>query len=73
MPLNTGQGFMSDHSNEHFDGPQSVPRTIHPCTVLLHLESILFFAGGVWVQERCTAVQIALRQLLRQTGFPEII
>ena len=32
-----------------------------------------FFAGGLWVQERCTAVQIALRQLLRQTGFPETI
>ena len=47
MPLNTGQGFMSDHSNEHFDGPQSVPRTVHPCTILLRLESILFYRGCV--------------------------
>jgi len=45
MPLNTGQGFLSDHSNEHFDGPQSVTRTIHPPTILLRLESILFLQG----------------------------
>ena len=47
IPLNTGQGFVTNHSNEHFDGPHSVPRTIQPCIILLWLESILFCRGSV--------------------------
>lgn len=46
MHLNTGEGSMSDNSNEHFDGTRSVPGTIHPHTILLWFQCFLFWGRG---------------------------